>query len=89
MIDDYDLTFCGGSSSQRVRVLIFYGVELGKDTRGLLSEFDPYLIVYFDTHRISCSDNNEVLWVFETRSHWIKKKKNEIQIGRTNNCLDY
>lgn len=31
----------------------------------------PYLITNFDTCRISCSDNNEVLWVFKTRSHWM------------------
>lgn len=49
---------------------------------------NSYLIANFDTCRISSSDNNEVLWVFKTRSHWMKKNKNMKCRLQTNIALD-
>lgn len=41
-----------------------------------------YLIANFDTNRVSCSDNYEVLWVFKTRSHWVENTQtHEMQTG--------
>lgn len=38
-----------------------------------VSQRHTYLIADLHTHRISCSDNNKVLRVFKTWSHWMRK----------------